>query len=121
MYKVIIAFKDLETNHIYRAGDIYPAPNLPAPSDKRIADLLSGENLRRQPLIVALPEAAAPLQGEPKEVAPAQDKPAQEVAETANQGETEEVTPAQGEPAQEAAETANQGDQVKPRVRRNGK
>ena len=51
MYKVLIAFADLEDgNYIYRAGDTYPRKGFTA-SDERLAELASSENKQNRPLI----------------------------------------------------------------------
>lgn len=56
MYKVLLAFADLEDgNYIYRAGDIYPRKGV-SPSEERIAELASSENKQNRPLIEKVSE-----------------------------------------------------------------
>lgn len=57
MYRVIRDFSDLQDHlYVYRAGDVYPRSNTTA-SEKRIESLLSTDNIRRVPLIQAVPDA----------------------------------------------------------------
>ena len=51
MYRVIVAFADLQDNkHAYKAGDEFPRSGVEV-SDERIAELASNKNLMKQPLI----------------------------------------------------------------------
>lgn len=62
MYRVIKYFTDLQdNNHAYHVGDIYPREGF-APSEKRVKELLSGENKRKVKLIEEVPKT--PLKGE---------------------------------------------------------
>lgn len=55
-YKVLVAFKDLEDNdHIYTEKKPYPREGS-KPSEERINELLSSDNKRKEPLIVAVDE-----------------------------------------------------------------
>lgn len=56
MYKVIRSFSDLQDkNRVYNAGDTFPRDGLKV-SKERIAELLSGKNRIREPLIEEIPE-----------------------------------------------------------------
>lgn len=56
MYKVIRTFVDLQDNkYRYNAGDTYPRKGK-RPTKKRIAELMSSENRRREPLIAEVVE-----------------------------------------------------------------
>lgn len=64
MYKVIVAFTDLQDNeHAYKVGDTFPRLGAEA-SDKRLAELSTEHNKQGKPLIVRVPEE------EKSEVAP---------------------------------------------------
>ncbi len=68
MYKAIADFKDLQDNgYIYRAGDIFPRTGY-APTGKRLADLLSGNNKRGRAVIVAVAESPKEVEETPAEV-----------------------------------------------------
>lgn len=57
-YVVIEAFVDLQNdNHRYSVGDKFPHAEIEV-SDKRISDLLSGNNRRKRPLIKEVKEEA---------------------------------------------------------------
>lgn len=56
-YKVLVDFTDRETKHIYRTGDKYP--NKGRTKKARIDELLSADNLRKQPLIKAIKDVKA--------------------------------------------------------------
>ena len=57
-YVVIETFVDLQNdNHRYSVGDKFPHAEIEV-SDKRISDLLSGNNKRKQPLIKEVKEEA---------------------------------------------------------------
>ncbi len=59
MYKVIKAFTDLQDNRYgYKAGDAYPRKGY-EPSEERIAELSSGNNLQGKPLIQLVEEKPA--------------------------------------------------------------
>ena len=68
IYKVIKFFTDLQDdNRAYNVGDIFPHENASYPvSEKRIAELASGENLQGVPLIQLVEEA---VKTEPKKPA----------------------------------------------------
>lgn len=52
-YKVTRFFYDLQDNdHLYNVGDSYPRKGMAA-SDKRIAELMSGKNRLKAPVIIA--------------------------------------------------------------------
>ena len=56
MYRAIEYFTDLQDNsHVYKTGDEYPRAGLEV-SDRRIAELLSSDNLRGKPLIEEMVE-----------------------------------------------------------------
>ena len=72
MYKVLIAFADLEDgNYIYRAGDTYPRKGFTA-SDERLEELASSENKQNRPLIEKVSEVKK------EEVKPIEEKPIEE-------------------------------------------
>lgn len=52
MYKVLVAFRDLEdpSQHIYQPGDTFPRDGV-KPTKGRIMDLASNKNKLKQPLI----------------------------------------------------------------------
>ena len=57
-YVVIETFVDLQNdNHRYSVGDKFPHADIEV-SDKRISDLLSGNNRRKRPLIEEVKEEA---------------------------------------------------------------
>ena len=53
-YQVIVDFTDKETKHIYRTGDAYPEKG--RVKKPRIDELLSSNNLRKEPLIKEVSE-----------------------------------------------------------------
>lgn len=56
MYEVLEYFTDLQDNsYEYRAGDTYPREGY-VPDQKRINDLASDNNVRKHPIIKAIPE-----------------------------------------------------------------
>ena len=56
MYKVIVSFSDMQDDrHVYNAGDSFPRKGMKV-SDKRIAELASSDNARKQPLIEKVAE-----------------------------------------------------------------
>ena len=72
MYKVIVRFTDLQDNkHVYNVGDEFPRVGA-HPSKKRIAELASGKNRRKIPLIeeVAENDIERDLQGDAELVQP---------------------------------------------------
>lgn len=57
-YEVLEYFTDLQDNdYEYNVGDVYPHEGY-TPTDKRINDLASGNNVRKHPIIKAIPEKA---------------------------------------------------------------
>lgn len=97
MYRVIKYFTDLQdNNHAYRVGDIYPREGF-APSEKRVKELLSGENKRKVKLIeevtkAPLKDAEAPQnvpQNEDTEEQPVAEVEAADVAEETEEKEAE--------------------------------
>ena len=54
MYKVVKAFRDLQTNFVYAVGDNFPHSGVV--SAERIAELASGKNKMGVPLIEEIPE-----------------------------------------------------------------
>ncbi|MCH4169491.1 MAG: hypothetical protein LKF42_09560 [Streptococcaceae bacterium] len=56
-YEVLVDFTDKETKHIYRQGDKYPEKG--RTKKARIDELLSAENLRKQPLIKVIEDVKA--------------------------------------------------------------
>ena len=54
MYKVVKAFRDLQTNDVYAVGDKFPHSGVV--STKRIDELASGKNKMGVPLIEEIPE-----------------------------------------------------------------
>lgn len=81
-YVVIEAFVDLQNdNHRYSVGDKFPHADIEV-SDKRISDLLSGNNRRKRPLIEEVKEEAK------KPVKPVQ---AVELAETVESTDAEPI------------------------------
>lgn len=64
-YKVVKDFKDLKDNgHVYRAGDSFPRPSVNVDA-KRIAELSTTKNARKEVLIEALVKESAHLVEEP--------------------------------------------------------
>lgn len=60
MYKVIVAFADLQDgNHVYAEGDAYPRDGY-QPDDGRVDALVTGKNLQHKPLIKHVKETAKP-------------------------------------------------------------
>lgn len=99
MYRVIKYFTDLQdNNHAYRVGDIYPREGF-APSEKRVKELLSGENKRKVKLIeevtkAPLKDAEAPQnvpQNEDTEEQPVAEVEAVETADVAEETEEKEA------------------------------
>lgn len=81
-YVVIEAFVDLQNdNHRYSVGDKFPHADIEV-SDKRINDLLSGNNKRRTPLI---------KEAEDKAIKPVKPVPAVEPAETVESTDAEPI------------------------------
>jgi hypothetical protein len=109
MYRVIKYFTDLQdNNHAYRVGDIYPRVGF-APSEKRVKELLSGENRRKVKLIEEVPET--PLKGEEspqnepqieeaEEEQPVAEVEAAETADVAEESEAEQVEEAEEKEAE---------------------
>ena len=55
-YEVLEYFTDLQDNdYEYNVGDVYPHEGY-TPTDKRINDLVSDNNVRKHPIIKAIPE-----------------------------------------------------------------
>ena len=76
-YKVIKSFVDLQDNNYrYRVGDTFPHANKTV-SEERLAELASGENKLRQPLIKAVVEKI--VEPEPVEVEAVEEKPIETV------------------------------------------
>ena len=88
MYKVLIAFADLEDgNYIYRAGDTYPRRGFKA-SDERLEERASSENKQNRPLIEKVGDV------EKEEEKPIEEKPIEEpVMEEAIEEVKEEKKP----------------------------
>ncbi|KGL45058.1 hypothetical protein EP56_05735 [Listeriaceae bacterium FSL A5-0209] len=62
-YRVIVDFTDLEDkNHIYRIGDAYPRSG--KRKKERIEALLSADNKRSEPLIMALADKEVKSDGQ---------------------------------------------------------
>ena len=80
MYIVIQKFIDLETGHIYDAGDMYPAEGLET-SAERVKALKDGNNKAGIKLIKEV-KASKPKVEEPKEV----EEPAEEPKPKAKKG-----------------------------------
>lgn len=108
MYRVIKYFTDLQdNNHAYRVGDIYPREGF-APSEKRINELLSGENKRKVKLIeeiakTPLKDVEAPQNAphnEDTEEQPVAEVEAADVAEESETAETEQVEEAEEKEAE---------------------
>lgn len=60
MYKVIVAFADLQDgNHVYAEGDAYPREGY-QPDAERVSALATGRNLQHKPLIERVKETAKP-------------------------------------------------------------
>lgn len=58
-YRVIKGFYDLQdADHRYQVGDPFPRPGITV-SGKRIEELVTGKNRRREPLIEAIDEKPA--------------------------------------------------------------
>lgn len=68
MYKVIVAFRDLQTDKHYKVGDVFPAESVSA---KRLEELASGKNKAGKALIQKVEE---PVEAEPIEETP-EEKP----------------------------------------------
>jgi hypothetical protein len=76
-YKVLKSFVDLQDNNYrYRVGDTFPHANKTV-SEERLAELASGKNKLRQPLIKAVVEKI--VEPEPIEVEPAESEPIETV------------------------------------------
>lgn len=58
MYKAIVDFVDLQDNHKYHTGDIFPRMGYD-PGEERIAELASAENKRGRVVIEEVPEKGA--------------------------------------------------------------
>lgn len=57
-YEVLEYFTDLQDNdYEYKVGDVYPHEGY-TPTDKRISDLATDNNVRKHPIIKAIPEKA---------------------------------------------------------------
>lgn len=70
MYTVLVAFRDLQDNHRYAVGDVYPAEGA-SPTKKRIEELASSNNKAKKPLIEKIPEVEEVIpEEEIKEEAP---------------------------------------------------
>lgn len=104
MYRVIKYFTDLQdNNHAYRVGDIYPREGF-APSEKRVKELLSGENKRKVKLIEEVTKAPLKDAEAPQNVPQNEDTEEQPVAEVeaadvAEESEAEQVEEAEKKPA----------------------
>lgn len=72
MYRVVVFFTDIEDGgHKYKEGDAYPREGLEV-TPERIAALLSGDNLRKIPLIEELPDPEQTTVAAQKATAPKQ-------------------------------------------------
>ena len=81
MYKAIEYFTDnLDNGFAYNVGDVYPREGY-TPTEERIQELATADNVRRRPVIVAVEEAEPVAEvteetaEEPEEEAPEEVKP----------------------------------------------
>lgn len=89
-YKVIKSFVDLQDNsYRYRVGDTFPRANK-AVSKERLAELASGKNKLRQPLIKAVAEKIVePVEEKPIETVEVADVPVDEADEVVEEPKAE--------------------------------
>lgn len=75
LYKVIVAFSDLEDNgHLYHIGDDYPRVGI-KPKSERVEFLRTNKNLLGRPVIKAVKEGTKEVAIEAKPVRIVTDKP----------------------------------------------
>ena len=84
MYKAIVDFVDLQDNHKYHVGDVFPRMGYD-PGEERIAELASAENKRGCAVIEEVPEKGA-------------DKPVEEPVELTEAEVVDEPVKAKGKP-----------------------
>ena len=107
MYKVIVAFVDLQDNgHRYNAGDVFPRKGVEVPK-QRIDKLSSDKNRRKMPLIEEVGEEAEATE----EVAEIVAEPEVKADETPFMNQPEETVEPEIEKVEEEVKSTRKGKQ----------
>ena len=107
MYKVIVAFVDLQDNgHRYNAGDVFPRKGVEVP-EYRIDKLSSDKNRRKMPLIEEVGEEVEATE----EVAEIVAEPEAKADETPFMNQPEETVEPETEKVEEKAKSGRKGKQ----------
>ena len=107
MYKVIVAFVDLQDNgHRYNAGDVFPRKGVEVPK-QRIDKLSSDKNRRKMPLIEEVGEEVEATE----EVAEIVAEPEVEADETPFMNQPEETVEPEIEKVEEEVKSTRKGKQ----------
>lgn len=107
MYKVIVAFVDLQDNgHRYNAGDVFPRKGVEVPK-QRIDKLSSDKNRRKMPLIEEVGEEVEAIE----EVAEIVAEPEVEADETPFMNQPEETVEPEIEKVEEKVKSTRKGKQ----------
>lgn len=107
MYKVIVAFVDLQDNgHRYNAGDIFPRKGVEVP-EYRIDKLSSNKNRRKMPLIEKVGEEVETTE----EVVEIVAEPEVEADEAPFMNQPEETVEPEIEKVEEKAKSGRKGKQ----------
>lgn len=107
MYKVIVAFVDLQDNgHRYNAGDVFPRKGIEVPK-QRIDKLSSDKNRRKMPLIEEVGEEVEAIE----EVAEIVAEPEVEADETPFMNQPEETVEPEIEKVEEEVKSTRKGKQ----------
>lgn len=107
MYKVIVAFVDLQDNgHRYNAGDVFPRKGVEVPK-QRIDKLSSDKNRRKMPLIEEVGDEVEAIE----EVAEIVAEPEVEADETPFMNQPEETVEPEIEKVEEKVKSTRKGKQ----------
>lgn len=107
MYKVIVAFVDLQDNgHRYNAGDVFPRKGVEVPK-QRIDKLSSDKNRRKMPLIEEVGEEVEATEEVTEIVA----EPEVEADETPFMNQPEETVEPEIEKVEEKVKSTRKGKQ----------
>ena len=111
MYKVIVAFVDLQDNgHRYNAGDVFPRKGVEVPK-QRIDKLSSDKNRRKMPLIEEVGEEVSEEVDAIEEVAEIVAEPEVEADETPFMNQPEETVEPEIEKVEEKVKSTRKGKQ----------
>ena len=113
MYKVIVAFVDLQDNgHRYNAGDVFPRKGVEVPK-QRIDKLSSDKNRRKMPLIEEVGEEVEATEevAETTEEVEAVAEPEAKADETPFMNQPEETVEPEIEKVEEKAKSGRKGKQ----------